>query len=563
MKRPLRPIGLVVCGLVLVVGGCRRGPKPLSVKPASEARQVALGSAVIPNLDRSFERIDTVAKALSFPFDKAAQRKSFLESIKAPQTMVSAVRTDAPVAVVAFAPKQKGKDPEMVVALTGKSPETIKTAIAGLGKPVATQDDASNFKLGEDSVWLVPKGTFLVAASSLDTLILGAALATEVAVAGKEDITVRVSPEAVAKSQGTDVKTAIAGFIAQASTSLKGMPGQNPLVSAVLEGMLKTLGDRVAEVEEALVSLRVDVEKGATLRIVASPRKDSRLAGLLGKPAPFALDGRAVPEGEPMALMAFAPTELSKNLWADLRPLVAKDKAGEEAAKHIDLLIGGWTSGGTGAISVVDKQMRMTGIYAMKKGATGEAYLSAMAGLLGSAWYQSILAAGAVKSKASVKRDKNALVVSSSAEPPKDLPPAMADALKGMGLLSQTYAMVVEGDAMYYASGKDAAESARRLVSAQPRKPTGACAQAVTESAGADAFFFMDFAQLVKLGAGAMGAGENPLFSNLHLPLWMSYRGGKTATIELRIPMELAKGAAVFAPMLMGMGMGQRPSLSP
>ena len=58
------------------------------------------------------------------------------------------------------------------------------------------------------------------------------------------------------------------------------------------------------------------------------------------------------------------------------------------------------------------------------------------------------------------------------------------------------------------------------------------------------------------LGAGAMGAGENPMFSSLHLPLWFSYRGGKAPALEMRIPMELARGVAAFAPMLMGMGMG-------
>jgi hypothetical protein len=66
----------------------------------------------------------------------------------------------------------------------------------------------------------------------------------------------------------------------------------------------------------------------------------------------------------------------------------------------------------------------------------------------------------------------------------------------------------------------------------------------------------MDFGQFVKLGAGAMGAGDNPMLSNLRLPLWVSYRGGQTPALDVRVPMELARGVAVFAPMLMGMGMG-------
>jgi hypothetical protein len=128
--------------------------------------------------------------------------------------------------------------------------------------------------------------------------------------------------------------------------------------------------------------------------------------------------------------------------------------------------------------------------------------------------------------------------------------------MKGMGLMSQTMALLVEQGSFFFTSGKSAAARVRQLVSAQPRKPEGLAATAVAESANADGFFYMDMGQLVKLGAGAMGAGENPMFSSLHLPLWFSYRGGKAPALEMRIPMELARGVAAFAPMLMGMGMG-------
>jgi hypothetical protein len=87
----------------------------------------------------------------------------------------------------------------------------------------------------------------------------------------------------------------------------------------------------------------------------------------------------------------------------------------------------------------------------------------------------------------------------------------MAQAMKGMGLLSQSIAMLAGPENLFFASGKDAAARVRRLVSAEPGKPTGLAAAAVAESAGADGFFYMDFGQLVNLGAGAMGAGENPM----------------------------------------------------
>jgi hypothetical protein len=431
-----------------------------------------------------------------------------------------------------------------------------------MGQPVTTKDDAKSYKLGAETAWLVQRGNILVAGQSLESLVLGAALVMEVAVTSDDDLKVRVSPEAIAKSQGTDLKTAIAGLLASWTASLKSMPGQSPLAAQVLEGMFKPVADRLAEVDEAGFALRLDAQKGAALRLDISPRKGSRLAGMLGKSTPYKLDMRTVPEGDPMALMAFSPTDMIVSLWTDLRPLVAKGKddknakAGEEAAKQIDVLLDAFSFGGSGSIAIADKQMQISGVYGMRKESDGEAILSAMAGLMNGAWYQSILSAGEMKGKVSVKRDKDVLLVGSTQVAPKNMPPAMAEAMKKMGLMSQSMAMLAKAGNLFFATGKDAAARVRLLVSAEPRKPTGLATAAVEESAGADGFFFMDFGQLIKLGAGAMGAGDNPMLSNLRLPLWIAYRGGKTPTLEMRIPMELAQSVATFAPMLMGMGMG-------
>jgi len=48
----------------------------------------------------------------------------------------------------------------------------------------------------------------------------------------------------------------------------------------------------------------------------------------------------------------------------------------------------------------------------------------------------------------------------------------MAQAMKGMGLLSQSIAMLAGPENLFFASGKDAAARVRRLVSAEPGKPT-------------------------------------------------------------------------------------------
>ena len=37
--------------------------------------------------------------------------------------------------------------------------------------------------------------------------------------------------------------------------------------------------------------------------------------------------------------------------------------------------------------------------------------------------------------------------------------------------------------------------------------------------------------------------------------MWTSYRGGTTPTLELRIPIDMAKSVSAFLPMLMQMGL--------
>jgi hypothetical protein len=443
----------------------------------------------------------------------------------------------------------------VVAAFTATSADALKSAIASLGKPVATQADANSYQVDKDTVWLIQRKTVLLAASSLEALIAGGALAVELAVASEDDLVLRVSPETVAKSQGTDLKTVLAGVVAAGATSLDATPGQNPLVTAIMKGILQGGVDRVAEIDEATLSVRLDAAKGATLRIGAMPKKGSKLAGMLGKTAPYVFDGRMLPAGQPMAVVANSPMGFMVPLWSEVRPLVAKDKAGEEAAKQIDVMSKAWSFGGSGVVAMEGKEMRTTGSYSLNPGTNGDTVLSAMATLMEGPWYQSLLSAGEVKGSVTAKREKNLLLFNVKSGVKKGLPKGTEEILKGMGLSSQTYAVTIEKDTMYYASGTDAAARVQGLASQPVRKASGTVAQALAESAGADALVYFDFGAFVRLGAAAMGAGENPMFSGLTLPLWASYRGGNTPTVELRIPIEMAKRVSAFLPLLMQMGL--------
>ena len=552
MMSTIRSLALLAGALSLCASACQKGPKPLPLKSVGEARAQAMGSAVLPNLNRTFERVDDLAKVLSLPYDKAAKRASFMESLKIPAALLGALRTDAPVAIVGLPGKDK---PDFVAAIAGTSAGALKSAIASLGKPVANQADANTFQVGKDTVWLVQRSAVLLAAPSVGALIAGGALALDVAVASEDDLVVRVSPEAVAKGQGTDLKTVLAGMVASGTTSMEGMPGQNPIVTSIMKGILQGTADRVAEVEEATMSVRLDAAKGATIRIGAVPKKGSKLAGWLGKTAPYALDGRVLPAGETMVVMACSPTDLFETLWSEARPLVARDKAGEDAAKQLDTLSKAWGFGASGAAALEGKEMKLTGTYGLKPGLDGDSILSAMAGLLEGPWYKSLRSDGEMKGKVTTKREKNLLVVNVKNGMKQGLPKRTEEILKDMGLSSQTYAVTVEKGAALYATGADAAAKVQSLATQPPRKASGLVAQALAESTGADAIMYVDFGPFVRLVGSTMGMGASPAFSGLTLPIWTSYRAGTTPTLELRIPIEMAKSVSAFLPMLMQLGL--------
>jgi hypothetical protein len=564
MTRNLRMVGVVVSMLAFSAAACRRGPKPLPLKEAAEGRRAALASVGVASLDRTFERVEAVANALSLPFEKAEVQKLFLQSLKAPEVLVNALRTDAPFAALLFAPKQKDGDPEMALAAKGKSEGALRSAIAGLGQPAAAKDDAKAFKLaGDQSVWLVQRGSTVIVATSLETLVLGGAAVMDAARPSEEDLVVHFSAGELAKSQGTDVKTAIASYLAMVSEQIKAMPLQNPVVASMVEPALRPFGDRLAEVEGSEIVVRLDPTRGATVRMSLEPRAGSMLAALIAKPSPYKLDARVLPEGDPMVLGVFGPSSWIGSLWNDLRPLFLKDKDMEAAAKQIDVLVKGPTFGGSASMGTADKQMQVQGVYGLQKGTDGESYLAAMAGLYDSALMKRFLTAGPIRGKIALKREKNLISGSTSQEISKDVPKGTFEVLQGMGLLSQSFAALVEGDSLYYVTGKNAAAKVRQLPSTRPRRPAGPLANALEESAGADALLYFDFGQLARLGGAAMGSGDNPLLSGLRLPLWASYRSGKSATVELRIPMELVKSVGALMPMLMGMGLGQKGLFSP
>ena len=79
------------------------------------------------------------------------------------------------------------------------------------------------------------------------------------------------------------------------------------MAAQVLEGLYKPAADRLAEVEEAGFSLRLDAQKGAALRMEVSPRKDSKLAAMVGKSVPYTLDARTLPGFTAVNLMIWKP----------------------------------------------------------------------------------------------------------------------------------------------------------------------------------------------------------------------------------------------------------------
>jgi hypothetical protein len=565
MNTPRHRVLFTVCLALGVSAGCKRllAP-PLAVQSTAEGRKVALAVAQLPNLDRSLGRIGKMAEAVGAPFDVAATRDKLLTELKVPPGAEKAIALHKPLAVVFLPPAAPNQEPEVTAALGLADGNQAQQVSAAFGKPLETKSDARSFKRADGTVfWLWRKGSNVVVSTSFPALVTGATLALESLAASDDDLAVTVRPDAIAKSQGVDVKSALANL----STELEqkaAAEGQSPMVRLATKTVVNALGAKLAEVAEARLSANLDSERGGSFTLTVQPKAGSGLAAAIAKRAPYALEPALLAGDEPFLLAASSPSEVWAGAWRVLAPLLREIPDGGSLGKPIETMLASLTGAFSLAARGRDKHWEHVGVYGLAPGASAEVFLDQVVALYQAKALIQLFAAAGIKVKPTIKRDKAGAFGELRIDTAK-LPREQAAAMKAM--LGDTYAFALSGGPgrLLMAAGPDCRALVKRLADpgAAPPRATDLVTMALDETRGADALFYIDIMQGLRLGPLGEMMGKGMGHEVNAMPMWLSYRGGGQAVLGWRIPMMTVRNLGTLATLFMMMSAGSGDAFAP
>jgi len=187
-----------------------------------------------------------------------------------------------------------------------------------------------------------------------------------------------------------------------------------------------------------------------------------------------------------------------------------------------------------------------------------------MAALAGSRGFSELLAAiyGGATPRVQARRERDTLRTE-LAFPLRNRPGDPGTALKAFfGSPTLSLLATVAGGRLLMATEPDAAPRLAALAAARARAPLPDLQNALNETRGQDGFLYLDVWSLVKPSlavaapqqAQMLGLVTNmPGFSQLKLPVVMSYKGGPALDAELRLPLSTLTNAAAVARPFLGM----------
>ena len=234
----MRDRAAVVIGLVVGLVACadkapprRRRPRPppwprrprsrrvpagpeIQLQPAAAAKPYVIGTVAIASVDRLLANgTKLVSQAVPLPMDAAGLRDMLLAQAGLPAEVAANIDFAGASAASIIALDQKGKS-GAVLAVPARGAAEAQKLIDALGKKIMTRGPAT---LVEGNTggrgWLYRADNIVVLSDEVEALARGALLTLEVRRPGADDITGIFYPDALARANGTDVKTAIDTFI--------------------------------------------------------------------------------------------------------------------------------------------------------------------------------------------------------------------------------------------------------------------------------------------------------------------------------------------------------------
>jgi hypothetical protein len=553
---------------------------PVKLMPAADARALELSAISVTSLDRLLTNGATlVAKAVPLPIDPAGLRDMLLGQAGLSPEVAANLDLGAPAgAAVVWTGAVGGTGAVMAVAARGG--DQAARVVAALGKVIVKRGDVVLIDNGAGGRgWIYRDGAVIVFSDDVEALARGARLAEEARHAVAEDVMAVLYPDAIARANGTDVKTALALVMAQIEAAQSTQAPASKHQLETFEEMLSLAGD--AEAIE--LGVAIDGTRGLALRARLRARAASKLEAVARDAHPYALDGTLLAAGKttPTFLGASSIGTFLRAQMAHQRERLAASKAkgAPSALAFHDAMtaaLGGQTSF---AMGFAKEAPLFSGqlSYPLKDAPTAAALGAALVKLDRDAGVALLEAqVGQVpffewKVKKETVGNLKTLHYTLTFKKDMGLDPGIVKKLFGKGL--DAY-VAVSGTRLLTTFGHDAKGSLGKLAAAQPGAPTGALAETLAATKGRDGFFHFDIGPVLSLVATLLkdkeGKGDKRLAVLAKadvgaIPLYGSAGGdgaGKSWSVDMTIPPTAFVNAGGVIKEMMQAGAGGQKELA-
>jgi len=346
---------------------------PLVLVPAEVARAALVATLIAPTLNHALDSgLALARKATPLPLDAAAVREMAFSQLGIPSELAAQLDLNAPVsgAVVGFG---HGEPVRAAFSFPLKPGTDVGRFLAGVGTlverrgPVWIIESRTNGR-----GWFMPAGNAVVFADSEAALVQAGNLALEARRApAKDDVSVVIYPDGLARAMGTDVKTASERLLAEIES--RSAAAGNKLGPEGRE-QLRDLLAYAPDLATVDIALDLNPDKGVTLlsRLHAKTASKLEAASRIVAPAPIDPLLLAKDDAGIVVSSGYGERALAQLRRERARLPAAGDKAAPKgaaaAATLLDALIGGLT----GTLSMVGRlapELSMEMIYPIKDAA--------------------------------------------------------------------------------------------------------------------------------------------------------------------------------------------------
>lgn len=505
---PQKPATAPVAALA-AVAAVPAGPEIRLQAPAA-ARPYLIGTVAIASIDRLLANgTKLVNQAVPLPMDAAGLRDMLLAQAGLPAEVAANIDFAGASSAAIIALDQKGKS-GAVLAVPARGAVEAQKLIDALGKKIMTRGPAT---LVEGNTggrgWLYRADNVVVLSDEVEALARGALLTLEVRRPGADDITGMFYPEALARANGTDVKTAIDKFIKSMADAGKAA-GVEESSFDVLAQILALAGD-AASIESGM---SLDPARGLIMRHRFNARAGTRLATIAREVQPFKLDPVvAAAPGPRFAIGGSSVGTFWRDVIAKQRTRLAtdKDKGGAAALAYMDALNAATLTNQSFNVALTKQAPYLAAsvVYETKDAAGAAKLMSTMAGIdtaAVTALARSMIGRNNAdmfewSSKKETVGKLKAVHFKMKIKKKSQLDTEATRKFIGQGLDGY---MAVANTRMLVSLGKDAKARLTALASgkAPAAEPTsGPFSAALAASAGREMFYYMDFAPVLALTA--------------------------------------------------------------